>query len=173
MMVEGVSIRAISRMTGASKNTIVKLLTDAGKAFSDYQNDKLKNLSCQRLQLDEVWSFVYAKAKNVASAKSAPEIAGDVWTWTALDADSKLIVSWLVGDRSSETACRFVRDLADRLKHHVQITTDGHRAYLQAIEEAFGSDADYAMLRRFMRLRHRKARRAIAWQSAAERGPIA
>jgi IS1 family transposase len=146
MMVEGVAIRAISRMTGASKNTIVKLLADAGSAFSDYQNDKLKNLSCQRLQLDEIWSFVYAKAKNVACAKSAPEIAGDVWTWTALDADTKLIVSWIVGDRSAETACRFVRDVADRLQHRVQITTDGHRAYLQAIEEAFGGDVDYAML---------------------------
>lgn len=146
MMVEGVSIRAISRMTGASKNTIVKLLADAGETFSDYQNEKLQNLSCNRLQLDEIWSFVYAKAKNVPCAVAAPEIAGDVWTWTAIDADTKLIASWLVGDRSGETACRFVRDLAGRLKHRVQITTDGHKAYLQAIEEAFGSDADYAML---------------------------
>lgn len=146
MMVEGVSIRAISRMTGASKNTIVKLLADAGERFSDYQHENLRNLSSSRLQLDEVWSFVYAKAKNVPCAKTAPEIAGDVWTWTALDADSKLIVSWLVGDRSGETACRFVSDVADRLKHRVQVTTDGHRAYLQAIEEAFGGDVDYAML---------------------------
>jgi IS1 family transposase len=146
MMVEGISIRAISRMTGASKNTIVKLLADAGERFSDYQHENVRNLSSNRLQLDEVWSFVYAKAKNVPCAKAAPEIAGDVWTWTAIDADSKLIVSWLVGDRSGETACRFVQDLADRLKHRVQITTDGHRAYLQAIEEAFGNDVDYAML---------------------------
>lgn len=146
MMVEGISIRAIARMTGASKNTIVKLLADAGEVFSEYQNEKLRNLSCERLQLDEIWSFVYAKAKNVPSAKSAPDIAGDVWTWTAIDADSKLIASWLVGDRSGETACRFVNDLADRLNHRVQITTDGHKAYLQAIEEAFGSDTDYAML---------------------------
>ncbi len=145
-MVEGVSIRAISRMTGASKNTIVKLLADAGEAFSDFQNEKLRNLSCNRLQLDEIWSFVYAKAKNVSCAVAAPDVAGDVWTWTAIDADTKLIVSWLVGDRSGETASRFVRDFADRLKHRVQITTDGHKAYLQAIEEAFGNDADYAML---------------------------
>lgn len=146
MMVEGVSIRAISRMTGASKNTIVKLLADAGTRFSDYQNKTLRNLSCNRLQLDEIWSFVYAKAKNVACAVAAPEVAGDVWTWTAIDADTKLIASWLVGDRSNRTACSFVRDLAGRLKHRVQITTDGHKAYLQAIEESFGSDVDYAML---------------------------
>lgn len=147
MMVEGVAIRAISRVTGASKNTIVKLLADAGSAFSAFQDNKLKDLSCQRLlQLDEIWSFVYAKAKNVACAKSAPEIAGDVWTWTCIDPDSKLIVSWIVGDRSAETGCRFVRDVADRLKHRVQITTDGHRAYLQAIEEAFGGEVDYAVL---------------------------
>lgn len=151
MMVEGVSICAISRMTGASKNTITKLLVDAGERFSAFQNEKLKNLSCNRLQLDEIWAFVYAKAKNVDSANvdsaiAAPEVAGDVWTWTAIDADTKLIASWLVGDRSGETACRFVRDLAGRLNHRVQITTDGHRAYLQAIEESFGSDVDYAML---------------------------
>lgn len=146
MMVEGVSIRAISRMTGASKNTIVKLLADAGGRFSDYQDETVRNLSCNRLQLDEIWSFVYAKAKNVPCAVAAPEIAGDVWTWTAIDADTKLIVSWLVGDRRGETACRFVRDLADRLKHRVQITTDGRKAYLQATEEVFGNDADYAML---------------------------
>lgn len=146
MMVEGISIRAISRMTGASKNTIVKLLADAGQKFSDYQNEKVRDLSCNRLQLDEIWSFVYVKAKNIPCAVAAPEIAGDVWTWTAIDADTKLIASWLVGDRSGETACRFVRDLAGRLKHRVQITSDGHRAYLQAIEEAFGNDADYAML---------------------------
>lgn len=146
MMVEGISVRAISRMTGASKNTIVKLLADAGKRFSDYHDEKMRDLSCNRLQLDEIRSFVYAKAKNVACAVAAPEIAGDIWTWTAIDVDTKLIASWLVGDRSGETACRFVRDLAGRLKHRVQITTDGHKAYLQAVEEAFGSDVDYAML---------------------------
>lgn len=149
MMVEGVSIRAISRMTGASKNTIVKLLAEAGQMFSDFQNETIRNLSSERIQLDEIWSFVYAKAKNVACAKAAPDIADDVWTWTAIDADSKLIVSWLVGDRSGETGCRFVRDLADRLKHRVQITTDGHKAYLQAVEEAFGNDVDHEMLETF------------------------
>lgn len=146
MMVEGMSIRSISRMTGASKNTIAKLLNGAGVAFSDYQDENVRNLSCGRIQLDEIWSFVYAKAKNVPCAVAAPEIAGDVWTWTAIDADTKLIASWMVGDRSGETACRFVSDVASRLKHRVQITTDGHRPYLQAIEEAFGHDTDYAML---------------------------
>jgi len=146
MMVEGVSLRAISRMTGASKNTIVKLLSDIGSACSEYQDQTLRNLPCKRLQLDEIWSFVYAKAKNIQAAKAAPEIAGDLWTWTALDADSKLIASWFVGDRSGQSASMFVNDLAGRLANRVQITTDGHKAYLQAIEGAFGSEIDYATL---------------------------
>jgi IS1 family transposase len=146
MMVEGMSIRAISRLTGASKNTIVKLLIDAGEACSDYQNRTLRNLKSQRLQLDEIWSFVYAKAKNIHDAKAAPDVAGDIWTWTAIDADTKLIASWMVGDRSTATARIFVDDLASRLLGRVQITTDGHRPYLEAIEGAFGATVDYAML---------------------------
>jgi IS1 family transposase len=146
MMVEGMSIRSISRLTGASKNTIVKLLADAGAACSDYQDRTLRGLTCQRLQLDEIWSFVYAKAKNVRAAKSAPEIAGDIWTWTAIDADTKLIASWMIGDRSGATARVFVADLASRLTKRAQITTDGHGAYLQAIDDAFGIDVDYAVL---------------------------
>ena len=146
MMVEGVSIRSVSRLTGASKNTIVKLLADAGKACSEYQDRTFRELACKRLQLDEIWSFVYAKEKNVASAKSAPEIAGDVWTWTALDADTKLIASWMVGDRSGDTAKLFVADLASRLANRVQITSDGHRAYVEAVEAAFGDDVDFAQL---------------------------
>jgi IS1 family transposase len=146
MMVEGVSIRAISRMTGASKNTIVKLLADAGQACSDYQDKHLRGLTCKRLQVDEIWSFVYAKAKNVATAKAAPEVAGDVWTWTAIDADTKLIPSFFVGDRDAYAANVFMRDLADRLTNRVQLTSDGHKAYLDAVERAFGDDIDYAML---------------------------
>jgi len=146
MMVEGMSIRSISRLTGASKNTVVKLLADAGAACSDYQDRALRELPCKRLQLDEIWSFVYVKARNVRTAKSAPEIAGDVWTWTAIDADTKLIASWMVGDRSGDTAKVFVGDLASRLANRVQITTDGHGAYLQAIDDAFGIDVDYAIL---------------------------
>jgi IS1 family transposase len=146
MMVEGMLIRSISRLTGASKNTIVKLLATAGAAFSDYQDRTLRELTCKRLQLDEIWSFVYAKAKNVRTARSAPEIAGDVWTWTAIDADTKLIASWMIGDRSGDTAKVFVAGLASRLANRVQITTDGHGAYLQAIDDAFGIDVDYAVL---------------------------
>jgi len=146
MMVEGMSIRSISRLTGASKNTIVKLLADSGRACSEYQDRAFRELTCKRLQLDEIWSFVYAKEKNVPTAKRAPEIAGDVWTWTALDADTKLIASWMVGDRSGETARIFVADLAARLANRVQITSDGHRAYLEAVEAAFGIDVDYAQL---------------------------
>ncbi len=146
MMVEGVSIRSISRLTGASKNTIVKLLADAGKACSDYQDRTFRELNCKRLQLDEIWSFVYAKQKNVAKAKAAPDGAGDAWSWTALDADTKLIVSWMVGDRTTDTAKLFVADLASRLANRVQITSDGHRAYLEAIDAAFGTDVDYAQL---------------------------
>ena len=144
MMVEGMSIRAITRLTGASKNTVAKLLVDAGRACSEYQDKTLRDLSCKRLQLDEIWSFVYAKAKNVPENKLGE--AGDVWTWTALDADTKLIASWMVGNRSGYTAKLFVNDLADRLSNRVQITSDGHKAYLEAIEGAFGSDVDYAML---------------------------
>ena len=144
LMVEGMSIRAITRMTGVSKNTVAKLLVDAGQACAAYQDQALRNLPCQRLQLDEIWSFVYAKAKNVPEAKAGE--AGDVWTWTALDADTKLMVSWFVGDRSGASARIFVSDLATRLANRVQITTDGHRAYLSAMEETFGKDVDYAML---------------------------
>lgn len=146
MMVEGISIRAISRMTGASKNTIVKLLADAGNACADYQDKHLRGLTCKRLQVDEIWSFVYAKAKNVPTAKAAPEGAGDVWTWTAICADTKLIPSFHVGSRDAVDANIFIRDLADRLSHCVQLTSDGHKSYLDAVERAFGNDIDYAML---------------------------
>lgn len=146
LMVEGASIRAISRITGASKNTIVKLLEDAGEAFSDYQDRTLRGLNCRRIQCDEIWAFVYAKKKNVPGAKAAPEGAGDAWTWMALDADSKLIVSYFVGKRDVGAAHCFMQDVADRLAHRVQLTTDAHKAYLDAIEDAFGGDIDYAKL---------------------------
>jgi len=145
-LVEGCSIRATVRMTGAAKNTVVKLLCDLGHACSEYQDRTLRNLPCKRLQLDEIWSFVYAKAKNVPTIKATEFGFGDVWTWTAIDADSKLVPSWLVGSRDGETARAFVSDLAGRLAHRVQITTDGLSAYLQAVEDAFGMDVDYAML---------------------------
>ncbi len=146
MMVEGMSIRSITRLTGASKNTVVKLLRDAGCACASYQDRTLRNLPCKRLQLDEIWSFVYAKQKNVPTAKAAPEQAGDVWTWTAICADTKVVPSWLVGSRDAEHANAFVSDLADRLASRVQLTSDGHKPYLEAIEGALGADVDYAML---------------------------
>jgi IS1 family transposase len=145
LMVEGMSIRAISRTTGASKNTIVKLLADAGRACSEYQDKHLRGLTCKKLQLDEIWSFVGCKERNVPTELKGSGI-GDVWTWTAIDADTKLIASWLVGDRSGETAKQFVCDLSSRLANRVQITTDGHRAYIEAVEAGFGRDVDYAML---------------------------
>jgi IS1 family transposase len=146
MMVEGNSIRAIVRMSGVSKNTIVKLLEDAGEAFSAYQDRAFRNLPCKRVQLDEIWAFAYCKQRNIPFAKDAPEIAGDLWTWVALDADTKLIPSWRVGDRSGATAIEFVCDLSKRLANRVQITSDGHRAYLEAVEAGFGADVDYAQL---------------------------
>ena len=146
MMVEGVSIRAISRMTGASKNTVVKLLADAGEAFSEYQDRTLRGLTCKRVQVDEIWAFVYAKAKNVPTAKAAPEGAGDCWTWMAIDADTKLIPSFFVGARDAYAAQAFIGDLASRLANRVQLTSDGHKPYLEAVEQSFGADIDYAML---------------------------
>ncbi len=146
MMIEGVSMRAISRITGASKNTIVKLLADAGQACTEYQDANLRGLTCKRLQLDEIRSFVYAKAKNVATAKAAPDVAGDVWTWTAIDADTKLIPSFFVGGRDAYAANVFMRDLSGRLVNRVQLTSDGNKSYLDAIERVFGDDIDYAIL---------------------------
>ena len=146
LLVEGMSLRATGRATDTAFNTIAKLFVDAGKACADYQDRTLRNLKCKRLQLDEIWSFVYAKQKNVPGAKAAPANAGDVWTWVAIDADTKLVPSWCIGDRSSETAIAFTDDLASRLANRVQITTDGHKPYLEAIEGSFGGDVDYAML---------------------------
>jgi IS1 family transposase len=146
LLCEGMSIRAITRLTGASKNTVSKLLVDAGKACAAYHDANVRDVKAARVQVDEIWSFTYAKQKNVATAKEAPEGAGDTWTWTALDADSKLIVSYLVGGRDAEYAMWFMDDLASRLANRVQLTSDGHRAYLEAVEGAFGCDVDYAQL---------------------------
>lgn len=146
LLCEGMSIRAITRLTGASKNTVAKLLIDAGKACAAYHDANVRNLKSARVQVDEIWSFTYAKQKNVATAKAAPEAAGDTWTWTAIDADSKMILSYLVGGRDSEYAMWFMDDLASRLANRVQLTSDGHRAYLEAVEGAFGADVDYAQL---------------------------
>ena len=145
-LVEGQSVRATARTADVSKNTVAKLLIAAGKACADYQDKALWDLPCQRIQVDEIWSFIYAKEKNVARAKAAPPEAGDVWTWTAICADTKLVPSWRVGDRSGETAIDFMDDLRPRLANRVQLTSDGHKAYLEAVEGAFGGDVDYAQL---------------------------
>ena len=146
LLCEGTSLRATSRLADVSFNTVLKLFANSGQACADYQDRILRNLCCKRLQLDEIWCFLYAKEKNVRTAKAAPPSAGDVWTWVAIDAQTKLVPSWRVGDRSSETAISFADDLAGRLVNRVQITSDGHRAYLEAIEGAFGGDVDYAQL---------------------------
>jgi IS1 family transposase len=144
MLCEGIGIRAVSRLTGASKNTVAKLLVDAGKVCAAYHDANVRNVKASRVQVDQIWSFTYAKQKNVATAKDALEGADDTWTWTALDADSKLIVSYLVGGRDAEYAMWFMDDLRDRLANRIQLTSDGHRAYLEAVEGAFGDDVDYA-----------------------------
>ncbi len=143
MLCEGSSMRSISRVADVSFNTVAKLLVDAGKACAAFHDDAVRNVESRRVQVDEIWSFTYAKQKNVPTAKAAPMEAGDTWTWTAIDADSKLIVSWLVGGRDSEYAMWFMDDLRSRL---AKLTSDGHRAYVEAVEGAFGGDIDYAML---------------------------
>ncbi len=146
LLCEGSSIRAITRLTGVSKNTVVKLLGDVGRVCMAYHDEHARNLTSKRIQVDEAWAFVYAKQKNVAGAKAAPDGAGDVWTWVALDADTKFVASYFVGGRDGECAMWFIDDLRSRLANRVQLTSDGHRAYLEAVEGAFGADVDYAQL---------------------------
>jgi IS1 family transposase len=145
-LVEGNSLRAASRMCDVSINTVTKLLEDVGYACAFYQAQTLVNLPCKRLQCDEIWSFCYSKERNVAPENKGILGYGDVWTWTALCADTKLIVSWLVGGRDAGYAKAFINDLESRLANRVQLTTDGHKAYLGAVESAFGGEIDYAML---------------------------
>jgi IS1 family transposase len=146
LLMEGNSIRGVTRITGVSKTTILKLIEDAGRAAAWYQDRVFQNLKSKRLQVDELWGFVHAKQKNVPRAKKAPVGAGDCWLWVATDADTKLVPSWYVGGRDSDAAIVLMDDLASRLANRVQLTTDGHKAYLEAVEGAFGSDIDYAML---------------------------
>ncbi len=142
---EGNSMRATARLTGVSINTVVKLLIDAGNACSRYQDEVFRNLKCRRLQCDEIWAFCYAKEKN-CTAEMKAKGAGDIWTWAAIDADTKLIPCWFIGNRDASCAYHFMHDLAARLSHRVQLTTDGHSAYLSAVEDAFGCEIDYAQL---------------------------
>ena len=147
-LVEGNSIRATVRLTGAAKNTVAKLLVDIGRACTQYQDKAFVNLKCQRIQCDEIWAFVGCKQKNVQTTDHMRKGWGDVWTWTALDPDTKLIPCWYVGTRDGGAAYHFIHDLKERLASRVQLTTDGHKAYLSAVEDAFGTEVDYAMLQK-------------------------
>ena len=147
-LVEGNSIRSTVRMTGVAKNTITKLLVDVGEACAKYHAEHVVNVPSRRIQCDEIWSFCYAKRRNVPLDKQGQFGYGNVWTWTAIDADSKLCISWLVGTRDIETGYEFMTDVASRLQYRVQLTTDGHRPYLTAVDAAFGGGIDYAMLQK-------------------------
>ena len=146
LLVEGVSLRATASITKTSINTVTRLLVDAGNACAEYHDQAVRNVRSKRVQVDEIWTFTYAKDKNVPTAKAAPKGAGDTWTWTALDADSKLIVSWLIGPRDAGSAYTMMHDLADRLSTRVQLTSDGLRLYVDAVDDAFGTEIDYAQL---------------------------
>ena len=146
MLVEGMSMRATSRIADVSINTVTKLMVEAGEACAAYHDKTVRNVNARKVQCDEIWAFCYAKEKNVRLAKSAPRGSGDVWTWTAIDADSKMILSYEIGDRTGATAIEFMDDLRGRLANRVQLTTDGHKAYLEAVEGAFGGDVDFAQL---------------------------
>lgn len=146
MLVEGMSMRAVSRVADVSINTVTKLLIDAGETCIRLHDETVRGVTASRIQCDEIWSFNYCKQRTVGSATAAPMDAGDVWTWTALDADTKLIVTYAVGDRTLSSARLFMEDLKERLANRVQITADGHRAYVEAIEGAFGEDVDFAQL---------------------------
>lgn len=146
LLCEGMSMRAVARVADVSFNTVAKLLIDAGTVCAEMHDEMVRDVKASRIQCDEIWAFNYCKQKAVATAKAAPADAGDLWTWTGIDADSKLIVSYLVGDRSGQAAMELMDDLRSRLANRVQLSTDGHRAYLEAVEGAFGADVDYAQI---------------------------
>lgn len=145
-LVEGNSIRSTSRMTGVARNTVSKLLLDLGRVCSEYQDRALRNLPCKRIQVDEVWCFVYAKQKNVTEKIARERVAGDVWTWTAIDADTKLVPCWFIGQRDAVAATEFIADLEMRLANRIQLTSDGLRVYVNAVIDAFADEIDYAQL---------------------------
>jgi IS1 family transposase len=145
-LVEGNSIRATCRITDTAKGTVIRLLREVGKACAEYQDKHLRNLPCKHIQCDEIWSFCYSKQKNVPENKQGKFGYGDVWTWVAIDADTKLVPSWRVGLRDAGCAYAFMADLKSRLANRVQLTSDGHKLYLWAVEDAFGAEVDYAML---------------------------
>jgi IS1 family transposase len=145
-LVEGNSLRATARMTGVARNTVSSLLVDLAAACSEYQNETLRGLTCRRVEADEIWAFCYAKEANVPEEHKGEFGYGDIWTWVAIDADTKLVLSWLVGERDTPTAIEFMMDVRDRIANRTQLTTDGLVCYLTAVEEAFGADVDYAQL---------------------------
>ena len=147
-LVEGCSVRSTSRLTGVAKGTILRLLADVGRACTTYQDTAIRNVPARRVQIDEIWSFVGAKAKNVTPENTARGAVGDAWTFVAIDAQTKLVLSWLVGLRDAGCATEFLQDVAGRLANRIQLTTDGHKMYLSAVEDAFGSEIDYAMLQK-------------------------
>lgn len=147
-LVEGCSIRSTVRMTGVAKNTIIKLLVEVGAACSQYQDLAFRNLNCKRMQVDEIWSFVGCKQKNVPADKQGEFGRGDVWTWTAIEAQTKLVPCWIIGPRDAGTATEFVQDLAGRLSNRIQLTSDGLKVYVNAAGDAFGSDVDYSMIQK-------------------------
>jgi hypothetical protein len=145
-LVEGCSVRATSRMTGVAKGTILSLLATVGEACADYHDRVVRGVSSKRVQVDEIWSFCYAKQKKVTLAMAEQRVAGDVWTFVALDADTKLAIGWMVGRRDAGFASTFLQDVAARLANRIQLTTDGHRMYLEAVPDAFGYNIDFAQL---------------------------
>jgi len=145
LLCEGNSMASTQRIVGCTKNTVVKFIRDAGPICSAYQDEVLRDLPCTRIEVDEIWSFIYAKRKNVPEAKSPPPAAGDVWTWTAICADTRLLAAWRIGDRTAATGIPFLEDLRTRLTCPVQLTSDGHQVYLEAVDAVF-DDIDYAML---------------------------
>jgi len=171
-LIEGNSIRATARMMNVSKDTVLKLQVEAGYASADYQDKTFHGLSCKRVQCDEVWAFCYAKQKNVPAEKQGHFGYGDVWTWTAICADTKLIPSFTVGNRDTASARILIEDLAGRLTNRIQLTTDGHRAYLEAVEGAFGCDIDYAMLVKTYESSQEETRYSPAVCTSCERKPI-
>ncbi|MGA2607712.1 MAG: IS1 family transposase [Terriglobia bacterium] len=172
MLIEGNSLRATSRLADVSINTVTKLLVDVGSASADYQDRTLRNLKCKRIQCDEIWAFVYAKEKNVPADKKGQFGYGDVWTWTAIDAETKLVPSFMVGNRDARTARIFIDDLASRLASRVQLTTDGLKVYLEAIEDAFGSEIDYSILIKTYKSSQEETRYSPAICTSCERKPV-
>lgn len=167
-LVEGNSLRSITRICDVSINTVTKLLVDLGSVCADYQDRALRNLKCKRVQCDEIWSFCYAKAKNVPADKKGTFGFGDIWTWVAIDADTKLVASFMVGNRDLRTARIFIDDLRSRLANRIQLTTDGLRVYLDAVEGAFGSDIDYGVLVKLYESTQEEARYSPAVCVSAE-----